>query len=40
MLSELINETSIRLGVECGTWEDAVRESGKILVENGDITEE
>ncbi len=40
MLSELINEASIRLDVECATWEEAVRESGRILVENGDITEE
>ena len=40
MLSELVNETSIRLNVACHSWEEAVRESGQILIDNGDITGE
>lgn len=40
MLSELLNEQSIRLDVECTDWQDCVRESGKALLEKGHITEE
>lgn len=40
MLSELVNERSIRLNTACGSWEEAVRESGQILIDNGDITGE
>lgn len=40
MLSELVNEKSIRLNVSCGSWQEVVREAGKILIEKGDITSE
>lgn len=39
MLSELLNERSIRLDVSCRDWEEAVRRSGEPLTAKGDITE-
>ncbi len=39
MLSELLNEQSIRLNADCTDWEDAVRKSGEPLAAAGDITE-
>lgn len=40
MLSELLNERSIRLDVACADWEDAIRRSGEPLSAKGDITED
>ena len=40
MLSELLNEESMCLDVECTDWQDCVRASGKMLIKKGDITEE
>lgn len=40
MLSELVNERSLRLNTVCCSWEEAVRESGQILIANGDSTDE
>ncbi len=39
MLSELLNEKSMKLDVYCGDWKECVRASGNILVQKGDITE-
>lgn len=40
MLSELLEEQSMRLDAECQDWQACIWESGKLLVEKGDITEE
>ena len=40
MLSELLNENSIELGVHCSDWGDAIRKSGNILIRNDSITED
>lgn len=38
MLSDFINEKSIRLDVACGNWEEAVKKAGQILIAKGAIT--
>lgn len=40
MLSELLNEQSIRLDIECMDWKDSVQKSGEVLIQKGDITQE
>ncbi|WP_238915669.1 BglG family transcription antiterminator [Clostridium sp. YIM B02555] len=40
MLSDLINETLVKLKVPAKNWEDAIRQSASVLVENGKATEE
>lgn len=36
-LSQYLNEKTIRIQIECEDWEEAVREAGKILLENGSV---
>lgn len=40
MLSDITNETLIKLKVPAKNWEDAIRQSASVLVENGKATEE
>ena len=40
MLSDALNEESIKLNVECTNWEDAIREAGNVLYKNKIITKE
>lgn len=40
MLSDVLNEESIKLNVECTNWEDAIREAGNVLYKNKIITKE
>ena len=40
MLSELLNEESIRLDITCTDWKDSVKKSGEVLIRKGDITED
>ena len=40
MLSDLTNETLIKLKVPAKNWEDAIRQSASVLVETGKVTEE
>lgn len=40
MLSELLNEKNIRLNVSCTNWEEAIRQSGEVLLEQDLITQE
>lgn len=39
MLSEITNETLIKLNVKAKNWEDAIRQSASVLVENNKVTE-
>jgi len=39
MLSDITNETLIKLNVPAKNWEDAIRQSASVLVENGKATE-
>ena len=40
MLSNVLKKEYIKLNVECKNWEEAVRIAGKILLQNGVITNE
>ncbi len=40
MLTDVLNEESIKLNVECTNWEDAIREAGNVLYKNKIITKE
>lgn len=35
--SEYLNETTIKIKVQCNSWEQAIKEAGKILLENDKI---
>lgn len=39
MLSEITNETLIKLNVKAKDWEDAIRQSASVLIENDKVTE-
>ncbi|MDY4534445.1 PTS sugar transporter subunit IIA [Tractidigestivibacter sp.] len=40
MLSDLLDESLVRLGVEASDWEDAIRKATAPLVANGKVTED
>lgn len=39
MLSEITNETLVKIKVKAKNWEEAIRQSASVLVENNKVTE-